>query len=238
MNTIFTSAIKLSLIPAGLLVEPIFGFLSIMLHSIYIYVTLYKNLCSTWIISSYCFCMCAMETKKSSKIYAHAMKTHMMCHNFCAHAMEIKMSSKICIHAMKTFMICHNYWIYHKNRICMHAPCVFAHGPVVGRFLCYLCGLFTLFLWTIYTICAKNRTIIYGLCLMREVGCWTGSLTDARAWGWPGHGRGDTLDSLTWGVGGHVGAAQPDRGWSARASSNIWKLRASNIPSLYIRLRN
>jgi hypothetical protein len=46
MNTIFTFAIKLSLIPAGLLVEPILGFLSIMLHGVYIYATLYKNLCS------------------------------------------------------------------------------------------------------------------------------------------------------------------------------------------------
>ena len=44
-------------------------------------------------------------------------------------------------------------------------------------FLCYLCELFTLFLWTIY---AKNRTTIYGLRSTREVGCWTESLTDAR----------------------------------------------------------
>jgi hypothetical protein len=33
-----------------------------------------------------------------------------------------KMSSKICAHAMKTPTICHDYRIYHKNRICMHAP--------------------------------------------------------------------------------------------------------------------
>jgi hypothetical protein len=36
--------------------------------------------------------------------------------------METKMSSKICVHAMKTHMIFHNYQIYYKNRICMHAP--------------------------------------------------------------------------------------------------------------------
>jgi hypothetical protein len=45
--TIFMSAIKQSLIPTGLLVESILGFLSIMLHSVCIYATLYKNLCST-----------------------------------------------------------------------------------------------------------------------------------------------------------------------------------------------
>jgi hypothetical protein len=38
------------------------------------------------------------------------------------HAVEMEMSSKICAHAMETPTICHNYRIYHKNRICMHAP--------------------------------------------------------------------------------------------------------------------
>jgi hypothetical protein len=42
MNMMFTSSIKQSLIPAGLLVEPILGFLLIMLHC----ATFYKNLCS------------------------------------------------------------------------------------------------------------------------------------------------------------------------------------------------
>jgi hypothetical protein len=42
--------------------------------------------------------------------------------NFCVHVMEMKMSSKICVHAMETHTVCHNYWIYYKNRICMHAP--------------------------------------------------------------------------------------------------------------------
>jgi hypothetical protein len=40
------TAIKLSLFPLAFLVGPILGFLSIMLHSVIIYVTLYKNLCS------------------------------------------------------------------------------------------------------------------------------------------------------------------------------------------------
>jgi hypothetical protein len=32
------------------------------------------------------------------------------------------MSYKIYAHAIETLTIYHNYWIYHKNRICMHAP--------------------------------------------------------------------------------------------------------------------
>jgi hypothetical protein len=52
-----------------------------------------------------------------------------------------------------------------------------------ARFLCYLCELLALFLWTIYV---KNITAIYGLRPTWEVGCWTGSLT--YTWGqfWPG----------------------------------------------------
>jgi hypothetical protein len=46
MNTSFIFAIKLSLILVGLLVKPILVFLSIMVHSVTTYVTLYKNLCS------------------------------------------------------------------------------------------------------------------------------------------------------------------------------------------------
>jgi hypothetical protein len=41
---------------------------------------------------------------------------------FCEHAVETKISSKIFAHAIKTLTIYHNYWIYHKNRICMHGP--------------------------------------------------------------------------------------------------------------------
>jgi hypothetical protein len=66
---------------ARLLVELILCFLSIMLHVVCIYVILYKNLCSAWIMSSF-FCMPAMETKISSKFCAHAMETLTMCHNF------------------------------------------------------------------------------------------------------------------------------------------------------------
>jgi hypothetical protein len=46
INTIFTYAIKVSLIPVGLLVEQILGFLSIVLHGVCIYSMLYKNLFS------------------------------------------------------------------------------------------------------------------------------------------------------------------------------------------------
>jgi hypothetical protein len=47
MNTISTFAIKLSRILAGLLVEPMIYFLSIMVHGVSIYTILYKNLYST-----------------------------------------------------------------------------------------------------------------------------------------------------------------------------------------------
>jgi hypothetical protein len=42
-------------------------------------------------------------------------------------------------------------------------------------FLCYLYELFTLFLWIVYAI----GVVIYSLRYMREVSCWTGSLTNA-----------------------------------------------------------
>jgi hypothetical protein len=68
--------------------------------------------------------------------------------NFCVHAMETKMSSKICVHAMKTPTICHNFWIYHKNKISMHAA-VHVHVDVVYaismNYLRYFCELFLLF---------------------------------------------------------------------------------------------
>lgn len=79
----------------------------------------------------------------------------------------------------------------------MHCAC--AGGP---GFLWYLCELFTLFIWTIYVIRAKNRTTIYWLRTTREIGCWTEGLTDARAEGWPGAWTEDASDSLPWGVGG------------------------------------
>jgi hypothetical protein len=59
--------------------------------------------------------------------------------------------------------------------------CTWSSG--LAEFLCYLCELFTLFLWTIYAIYVKNRTTIYGLCSTREVGYWTRSLTKARGGG-------------------------------------------------------
>jgi hypothetical protein len=110
----------------------------------------------------------------------------------------------------------HNYRMYHKNRICMHAMRMCTWSS---------CGLFTLFM-------QKNKTKIYGLRPTREVGCWTESLSDTRGGGWPSAWAGDAPDNLAWGVGGCAGAIQPGRGWSARASSNIWKLRTLNI--LYI----
>jgi hypothetical protein len=57
--------------------------------------------------------------------------------------METKISSKIFAHAIETLMIFHNYRIYHKNMICMHAS-VRVH-VVQMRFFCYLYELFTLF---------------------------------------------------------------------------------------------
>jgi hypothetical protein len=42
--------------------------------------------------------------------------------------------------------------------------CAFGLGPVSGwGFYAIRYELFTLFLLTIYAICAKNRTVIYGL---------------------------------------------------------------------------
>jgi hypothetical protein len=45
-------------------------------------------------------------------------------------------------HAMETHMICHNYRIYHKNRIFMHALVDVVQW--LGGRLCYLYELFTL----------------------------------------------------------------------------------------------
>jgi hypothetical protein len=66
--------------------------------------------------------------------------------NFCVYTVETKISSKICGHAIKTPKKCHNYRIYHKIRIYMHA---LVHVDVVqwlGGFLWYLYELFLLFL--------------------------------------------------------------------------------------------
>jgi hypothetical protein len=41
----------------GMLVQPILGFLSIMLHSVCIYATLYMNLCLAWTMSSFFACV-------------------------------------------------------------------------------------------------------------------------------------------------------------------------------------
>jgi hypothetical protein len=81
-------AIKLSLVPLGLLVESILVFYQLC-YTVYVFIRL---------------CI---------RIYA----LRELCHPiFLMSAVETKISSKICAHAMKTHMICHNFWIYPKNR--------------------------------------------------------------------------------------------------------------------------
>jgi hypothetical protein len=82
-----------------------------------------------------------------------------------------KISSKICAHAMETLTICHNYRIYHKNRICKHAPLDVVQW--LGGVLCYLYELFKLFLSNIYAICAKKIEPQLWLASRMRVGCWT-----------------------------------------------------------------
>jgi hypothetical protein len=78
----FTSGIKLSLIPAGLVVSWTYiRFLSIMLYGVGIHTNLYKNLCSPDSCHLF-FCARAVKTKISSKFLAHAMETPTICHNF------------------------------------------------------------------------------------------------------------------------------------------------------------
>jgi hypothetical protein len=84
------------------------------------------------------------------------------------------MSSKICANAMETHMICHNYRIYHKNRIHIHAPVRVDVIEWLVEFVWYLLEIFTLFLWTIYYIYARNRTVIYDV--RPVIGRWTGVL--------------------------------------------------------------
>jgi hypothetical protein len=98
-------------------------------------------------------------------------------------------------HAMKTPTIYHNYCIYHKNRICIHAP---MHVHVVQ----WLGGGFMISLLTIYAIYVdyfrylrKKRTTIYDLRPTRKVGCWTESFPDTRGKVDLVHGRGTHLTS-------------------------------------------
>jgi hypothetical protein len=106
------------------------------------------------------------------RIYALRDSCHLF---FCARAAETKILSEICVHAMETFTIYHNYRIYHNNRSAfMHVRV--CTGPVVGRcfyaismnYLRYFCELFML------VAQKKNRTIIYGVCDTRVLGCWIG----------------------------------------------------------------
>jgi hypothetical protein len=76
---------------------------------------------------------------------------------FCVYAIETKILSKICVHAVKTPTICPNYWIYHKNRICMHAPTYVHRGSVAGRdYLSYL----------------RKKRQNHNLWLVSHAGCW------------------------------------------------------------------
>jgi hypothetical protein len=60
-----------------------------------------------------------------------------------------------------------------------------------AEFLCYLCELFTLFLWTIYAICAKKKQN-HNLWLVSHARGWLlGQEFDRRTWG-----------RLTWYMGG------------------------------------
>jgi hypothetical protein len=89
------------------------------------------------------------------------------------------------------------------------------------RFLCYLYELFTLFEWSIYAICAKNKTTIYGMRPTRGMRCWTEGLNDA--WG-----RGLIWCTQTWDIGGPVGAVQLGRRGCSR---DVW---VCPIKSMYL----
>jgi hypothetical protein len=124
-------------------------------------------------------------------------------------------------------MICHNYRIYYKNKICMHAP---THVHVVqwlGEVFYYLFELFTLFMWSIYAICAKKIEPQFMACVPH--GGWD---VGPRVWltrggeVWPGAHR-----RVMW-VGTLVRSNQVV-GWLAMASSTIWKHRASNTLYIY-----
>jgi hypothetical protein len=150
--------------------------------------------------------------------------------NFCTHVMETKISSKIFTHAMETPMICHNYKIYHKNRICMQEP---ARVHVVQ----WLGEVFMLSLWTIYAISVKY------LCYLRfaQKKTWPQFMACVPCRGWDvGPGvwltRGERFDLVHTYLGcGWTRRCGPTRsqGWSVRASSTIWKPKASNIPYIY-----
>jgi hypothetical protein len=131
---------------------------------------------------------------------------------------------------MKTHMICHDYHIYQKI-VCACMRLHVCTGLVVGRgfyaismnYLRYFYKLFMLFMQK------QNHNL---WCACHTGGgwwlvCWTGGLTDAR----------EGLDLVHTGMrSGWARRCSPTRsqGWSARASSIIWKPKASNIPSIYI----
>jgi hypothetical protein len=118
------------------------------------------------------------------------------------------------------------------STIKIRSACMHIRMLSSGRagFLCYPCELFTLFMWTIYAIHSKKENKQFMACVPRErlvvgPGVWLTHVAEVDVV----HGWGDTPDSLEWGAGGRAGAVQPSRGWSARASSNIWKPRAIYI---------
>jgi hypothetical protein len=124
------------------------------------------------------------------------------------------MSSNICAHAIETTS--HNYRIYHKNRICMHAPAHVHGSSGWARFLCHLYKLFMLFMWIIYAICAEKQN--HNLWYASHAGV---RMLDQR-FDW------HTWEGLTRYTGVGYGWAVkygPTRshGWSARTFSTIWK---------------
>jgi hypothetical protein len=74
---------------------------------------------------------------------------------FCVHAIETKMSSEICVHAMKTHNAIIIGSTIKIGSECMHVRmCMWSSDR--ARFLCYLCEVYMLFLKIIYAICAKK----------------------------------------------------------------------------------
>jgi hypothetical protein len=110
--------------------------------------------------------------------------------------------------------------------MCLH---VWTWSSVWTRFLCYHYELFTLFLWTIYVICVKNRTIIYGFRPTWGIRCLIGGLTRTRGDVWPVAWQQDTINRMRRVVG------RGPEGGPAGAACNYWKLWAHNIPTyIYI----
>jgi hypothetical protein len=68
----------------------------------------------------------------------------------------------------------------------MHALCMCTWSNAWAGFLCYICELFTLFMWTIYAIRAKTKPQFMAYVSRERLVVGSGSLTDAREGGWPG----------------------------------------------------